>query len=103
MPDLLARRSCAASAAVVPRLGLTSNRVASAFLFGEAGCRQERVICPDSGVRFQPYPEKRRNQIGSAWLREDASQAKAGRPALAIRYGGEMFAARKPFGPRFVS
>jgi hypothetical protein len=46
------------------------------------------------------------DQIGSAWLREDASQAnsqRAGRPALEILYCGEIFAACIPFGPRFVS
>jgi hypothetical protein len=49
---------------------------------------------------------KRGDQIGSARLREDTSQAdmeRAGRPALEIRYCGEIFAACIPFGPRFVS
>jgi len=49
---------------------------------------------------------KHGDQIGGAWLREDASQAnkqRAGRPALEIRYSGEIFAACIPFGPRFVS
>ena len=46
------------------------------------------------------------DQIGSARLREDTSQAnkqRAGKPALEIRYSGEIFAACIPFGPRFVS
>lgn len=49
---------------------------------------------------------ERGDQIGSVRLREDTSQAdmqRAGRPALQIRYSGEMFAACIPFGPRLVS
>ena len=50
--------------------------------------------------------DERGDQIGSARPREDTSQAdmqRAGRPALEIRYCGEIFEACIPFGPRFAS